>query len=144
MSIEDKVEIVTDGLTIFLDSISKSPIMLGFAILLVNVGGRFTLSDINKYDEKLLSSSLIKKLTIFCIAFLSTRDISYSVIIVFVYSILFHPCGLAYKIMRYTYQLVTPFNFFQTMYIENDINTENNSLQVKKKYRIRKLDIERI
>jgi len=144
MSIEDKVEIVTDGLTIFLESISKSPIMLGFAILLVNVGGRFTLSDINKYDEKLLSSSLIKKLTIFCIAFLSTRDISYSIIIVFVYSILFHPCGLAYKIMRYTYQLITPFNIFQTMYIENDINTENNSLEVKKKHRTRKLDIERI
>ena len=144
MSIEDKVEIVTDGLTIFLESISKSPIMLGFAILLVNVGGRFTLSDINKYDEKLLSSSLIKKLTIFCIAFLSTRDISYSIIIVFVYSILFHPCGLAYKIMRYTYQLIVPFNIFQTMYIENDINTENNSLEVKKKHRIRKLNIERI
>ena len=30
------------------------------------------------------------------------------------------------------------------MYIENDINTENNSLEVKKKDRIRKLDIERI
>jgi hypothetical protein len=118
--------------------------MLGFAILLVNVGGRFTLSDINKYDEKLLSSSLIKKLTIFCIAFLSTRDISYSIIIVFVYSILFHPCGLAYKIMRYTYKLVIPFNFFQNMYIENDINTENNSLEVKKKNQIRKLNIERI
>jgi hypothetical protein len=144
MSIEEKVEIVTDGLTIFLESISKSPIMLGFAILLVNVGGRFTLSDINKYDEKLLSSSLIKKLTIFCIAFLSTRDIRYSVIIVFVYSILFHPCGLAYKIMRYAYKIVTPFNFFQSMSIESDINTENNSLEVKKKNRIRKLNIERI
>ena len=46
--------------------------------------------------------------------------------------------------MRYTYQLIVPFNIFQTMYIENDINTENNSLQVKKKNRIRKLDIERI
>ena len=144
MSIEEKVEIVTDGLTIFIDGISKSPIMLGFAILLVNVGGRFTLSDINKYDEKLLSSSLIKKLTIFCIAFLSTRDIRYSIIIVFVYSILFHPCGLAYKIMHFAYKLITPFNFFQNMYIENDINTENNSLELKKKHRIRKLDIERI
>ena len=68
----------------------------------------------------------------------------YSIIIVFVYSILFHPCGLAYKIMRYTYKLVTPFNIFQNMYIENDINTENNSLEVKKKHRIRKLNIERI
>jgi hypothetical protein len=89
-------------------------------------------------------SQYFKKLTIFCIAFLSTRDIRYSVIIVFVYSILFHPLGLAYKIMRYTYKLITPFNFFQTMYIENDINTENNSLEVKKKHRIRKLNIERI
>lgn len=144
MSIEEKVEIVTDGLTIFLENASKSPIMLGFAILLVNVGGRFTLTDINKYDEKLLSSSLIKKLTIFCIAFLSTRDIRFSVIIVFVYCILFHPLGLAYKIMHLTHKLVTPFHFFKNLNIENDINTENNSLEVKKKHMIKTLNIEKI
>lgn len=144
MSIEEKVEIVTDGLTIFLENVSKSPIMLGFAILLVNVGGRFTLTDINKYDEKLLTTSLIKKLTIFCIAFLSTRDIRFSVIIVFMYCILFHPLGLAYKIMRATYKLITPFNFFQNMNIQSDINTENNSLELKKKHKVKKIIIERI
>lgn len=144
MSIEENVEIVTDGFTIFLEKASKSPFMLGFAILLVNVGGRFTLSDINKYDEKLLSSSLIKKLTIFCIAFLSTRDITFSVIIVFVYSILFHPVGLAYKIMHLSHKLLTPFHFFENLNIENDINTDNNSLQVKKTNIIKTLNIEKI
>ena len=34
MSIEENVEIVTDGFTIFLEKASKSPFMLGFAILL--------------------------------------------------------------------------------------------------------------
>jgi len=96
----------TDG---WLDQISKSPVMIGIAVLLINMGGRYIATDITRYDEKLLNNRFIKKLTIFSIAFLSTRDIRYSIICVFFYSILFHPCGLAYKIMKKTERIVNPF-----------------------------------
>jgi hypothetical protein len=84
----------------FLDGISKSPALIGLAVLVINLGGRYLTTDITRYDEKVLNNKVMKKLTIFSIAFLSTRDIRYSVIIVFLYTILFNPCGLAYKILK--------------------------------------------
>jgi len=102
----------TDG---WLDQISKSPIMIGIAVLLINMGGRFIATDMTRYDEKLLNNAFMKKLTIFSIAFLSTRDIRYSVIIVFLYSVLFHPCGLAYKIMKKTERVMNPFGMISDL-----------------------------
>ena len=106
----------------FLDIISRSPIMIGFAVLVINLGGRFLAGDINRYDEKVLNNKIMRKLTIFAIAFLSTRDIRYSVIIVFLYSILFNPCGLAYKIMKKTQAVMNPFTIFQNL-SNDDITT---------------------
>ena len=92
----------------FLENISKSPALIGLAVLVINLGGRYLTSDITRYDEKVLNNKIMKKLTIFSIAFLSTRDIRYSVIIVFLYTILFNPCGLAYKILKQAETALVP------------------------------------
>jgi hypothetical protein len=99
------------------DSISRSPVMIGFAVLTINLCGRFLANDITRYDEKVLNNKLMKKLTIFSIAFLSTRDIRYAIIIVFLYSILFSPCGLAYKIVKKTQQFMNPMRILD---MDND------------------------
>ncbi len=122
----------TDG---WLDQISRSPIMIGIAVLLINMGGRFIASDMTRYDEKLLNNAFMKKLTIFSIAFLSTRDIRYSVIIVFLYSVLFHPCGLAYKIMKKTERVMNPFGMI------SDLTSVNSNVEhdVSQNIRIEKV-----
>jgi hypothetical protein len=122
----------TDG---WLDQISKSPIMIGIAVLLINMGGRFIATDMTRYDEKLLNNAFMKKLTIFSIAFLSTRDIRYSVIIVFLYSVLFHPCGLAYKIMKKTQRVMNPFDMM------SDLTSVNSTVEhdVSQNIRIEKV-----
>ncbi len=97
----------------FMDNVSKSPAMIGLAVLIINLGGRYLATDISRYDEKVLNNKIMKKLTIFSIAFLSTRDIRYSVLIVFLYSILFSPCGLAYKIVKKTTSALLPFSSFR-------------------------------
>jgi hypothetical protein len=112
----------------FLDKLSKSPIMIGIAVLMINLSGRYLANDITQYDEKVLNNKFMKKLTIFSIAFLSTRDIKYSIIIVFLYTLLFNPCGLAYKIIKYTNQLlVNPFSFRKNYILDN------NPIQKKKR-----------
>jgi hypothetical protein len=122
------------------DNISKSPAMIGIAVLIINLGGRFLANDINRYDEKVLNNKLMKKLTIFSIAFLSTRDIRFSVVIVFLYSILFNPCGLAYKIMIMTGRVMNPFTMLSNLNKENDIH----SLQKKIEKPVNKLHIQKI
>ena len=124
-----------------MDTISKSPIMIGLAVLIINLGGRFLVSDINRYDEMVLNNKLMKKLTIFAIAFLSTRDIKYSIIIVFLYSILFKPCGLAYKIMKKTQLIMNPFKLLQNL---NNNDLDMNSLQKNVVPMVDKVNIEKI
>lgn len=122
------------------DNISKSPAMIGIAVLIINLGGRFLANDINRYDEKVLNNKIMKKLTIFSIAFLSTRDIRFSVVIVFLYSILFNPCGLAYKIMTKTQHIMNPFTMLSNLKNVNDID----SLQKKIEKPINKIVIQKI
>jgi hypothetical protein len=128
----------------WLDWISKSPAMIGIAVLLINMGGRYIANDITRYDEKFLNNRFMKKLTIFSIAFLSTRDIRYSIIIVFSYSILFNPCGLAYKIMKKTENLINPFTFFNNIYSDVGTDIDTNSLQKSIKTKKHKLNINKI
>ena len=45
------------------DNISKSPAMIGVAVLIINLGGRFLANDINRYDEKVLNNKIMKKTT---------------------------------------------------------------------------------
>lgn len=105
---ETQLKTGVDGI---LEKISKSPIMIGLAVLMINLSGRYLATDITLYDEKVLNNKFMKKITIFSIAFLSTRDIRYAVIIVLLYSLLFNPCGLAYKIMKKTQRVLkNPIN----------------------------------
>jgi hypothetical protein len=122
------------------DNISKSPAMIGIAVLIINLGGRFLANDINRYDEKVLNNKIMKKLTIFSIAFLSTRDIKFSIVIVFLYSILFNPCGLAYKIMTKTQHIMNPFTMLSNLKKESDID----SLQKMIEKPVNKLHIQKI
>ena len=115
----------------FLDKLSKSPIMIGIAVLMINLSGRYLANDITQYDEKVLNNRFMKKMTIFSIAFLSTRDIKYSIIIVFLYTLLFNPCGLAYKIIKFTNELIAnPLSFNKNQELDNSF------IEKKSKYKL--------
>ena len=128
---------IKSGTDAILDNIGKSPVMIGLAVLMINLGGRYLASDINQYDEKVLNNKFMKKLTIFSIAFLSTRDIKYSIIIVLLYSILFNPLGLAYKIMRKTQNSLNPFNVLNEI---ESIDIPKDSIK-KTKLKIRTINL---
>ena len=70
-----------DALTI----LAANKFFIGFAILITNIGSRFVIMDIGKTHEKLLSNELIKKIVIFCMFFVATRDIITSTILTFAF-----------------------------------------------------------
>jgi hypothetical protein len=110
------------------------------AVLVINLGGRYLTTDITRYDEKVLNNKIMKKLTIFSIAFLSTRDIRYSVIIVFLYTILFNPCGLAYKILKQAQTALVPLWSLRTSPPLDD-NSLMGIVAVKKRSRRRRINL---
>ena len=60
------------------DVINSSKAAWGAAALCVNFGSRFILSDMTPTQEKVLSSAAFKRVVLFCIVFMSTRDVMLS------------------------------------------------------------------
>jgi hypothetical protein len=61
-----------------LDFFNNSKILAGLCIILMNLGSRYVISDLGIIHNKILSSELFKKLIIFAIFFVATRDIMIS------------------------------------------------------------------
>lgn len=62
----------------FLNIFNNSKILAGLCIILMNLGSRYIISDLGIIHNKILSSELFKKLIIFAIFFVATRDIMIS------------------------------------------------------------------
>jgi hypothetical protein len=68
-------------LGLVIDSINSSRLFAGMMMLLLNVGSRFVIEDISKTQQDWFSNQLMRRLVIFAICFVATRDIITSVIL---------------------------------------------------------------
>ena len=71
-----------------LASLAANKLFLGCAILVMNVGSRFVIMDVGRVHEKLLNNQVVKKVVIFCMFFVATRDIMTALILTFAFIIL--------------------------------------------------------
>ena len=71
-----------------MEALAANKVFLGFAILVMNIGSRFVIMDVGKHHEKLLNNELVKKLVVFCMFFVATRDIMTAFILTFAFIIL--------------------------------------------------------
>lgn len=79
--------------------IATNKVFVGIAILIMNIGSRFVIMDVGKMHEKLLSNEVFKKVVVFCMFFVATRDIMTSMILTFAFIILLD--GLMNKNSRF-------------------------------------------
>ena len=92
----------TDSVVIMqeiLDWMSNSKVLIGCAILLTNVGGRFIPLDLSKREEKLLKSPFARRLIIFLTVLVTTRDILISLIVLLLF-LLFTKRGKIFEAKR--------------------------------------------
>lgn len=57
------------------NAINGSKLAWGFAAICVNLGSRYVIQDVTKLQESILSHALFKRFVMFCIVFMSTRDL---------------------------------------------------------------------
>ena len=73
---------VTKGLfEKFLDNVNQSKYFYGFLMILLNMGAKYIEMDLVESQKTFLSSKLIRRLIIFTISFIATRDFIASLII---------------------------------------------------------------
>lgn len=65
----------------FLYSLNSSKYLIAVAMLLLNVGGRYIEIDLANSQRRILSSKLLRRILIFTVAFMATRDIVTALVI---------------------------------------------------------------
>lgn len=56
-------------------SINSNPYFIGIMMVLLNIGGRFLSLEVSKEQEKFLSSPTVRRLLLFAVLFIGTRNI---------------------------------------------------------------------
>lgn len=61
--------------------LNSSPFVSGCVMLIMNIGGKYVIMDIPKGMNNFFAHPWIRKLTIFCIAFVATKNIKTALLI---------------------------------------------------------------
>jgi len=67
---------------------NNNRVIWGLTMLLMNLGARYISADLGKSHEKILQSQVVKKLIIFSLFFVATRDILLSFLLSILYVII--------------------------------------------------------
>jgi hypothetical protein len=71
-----------------LNSLNSNKILIGIAMIMFNIGSKYLIIDISKNQEILLKHVVMRRITLFCIFFVATRDVFTSLILTSVFVLL--------------------------------------------------------
>ncbi len=66
-----------------LNTLASNKFFVGLCIILMNIGTKYVLADITEVHEVFLNSSVFKLIVLFCIFFISTRDVMVACMLTF-------------------------------------------------------------
>jgi hypothetical protein len=67
--------------TVYLKNINESKLMVGFAMILLNIGTRYIDLKFTKTQEQMLRNSISREILIFAVVFMGTRDILLAILL---------------------------------------------------------------
>ena len=68
--------------------LNNNKIMWGVTMLLLNVGGKYIVADLGKFQEKVLTNEYFKKVILFSLFFVATRDILIAFLLTVLYTLI--------------------------------------------------------
>ena len=57
------------------NNLNHSKILIGIAMIMFNIGSKYLVIDLSKNQEQFMKNGIIRRVTLFCIFFVATRDI---------------------------------------------------------------------
>lgn len=89
------------GFGALMTELCSSKLLIGACVIFTNLGGRYLLQDL-KLHQDFFNHPVVKKLIVFAIIFIATRDIKISLIVLVIYILLFtEPYHFANKFHKY-------------------------------------------
>lgn len=81
---------INSGLDKFFNFLNNNKYVFGITMLLMNISSKYLIQDLSApFHKALFSSKLVRRIAIFCILFIATRDFKISLILTAVFIILF-------------------------------------------------------
>lgn len=117
-------------------SLNNSKVLAGVSIILMNVGSRFVISDLGIIHNKILASEGCKKIVIFAMFFVATRDVLIAFMLTIAYIIIvdgiLHEkrkfCIIPKKYIDETIASVTEQEYFKAKEIVTRYEKENKKV----------------
>ena len=69
--------------------INNSKLFAGCIMILMNLGGKYVSKDVSRAADNILDTKLTRRFLLFCIAFVATRDVVSSLIIMLLFIVIF-------------------------------------------------------
>lgn len=73
-----------------MDFLNTNKIFIGCAMLIMNLGSKYIAMDIGPGHERILKNEIFKKVILFCMVFVATRDIMTAIILTFAFTVVFN------------------------------------------------------
>lgn len=94
-----------------INSLNTSKLLVGVCMIMFNIGSKYILIDLSKSQEQLLKSFVLRRITLFCIFFVATRDLVVSFVLTASFVVL--ALNLFNEDSKYN---IMPKSFFDTVY----------------------------
>lgn len=104
--------------------INTNKFIAGLAMIAMNFGSRFLLGDLSKLQEEVLKTNIFKTMILFCIFFVSTRDLLVSLMLTFAFQFVIFGIFNENK----------PFNIFKSPTLEETTQTYNSFVNKMQSY----------
>lgn len=107
-----------------IELLNNNKILWGVTMLMLNFGSRFVVADLGKFHEYILTNNIVKKLIVFSMFFVATRDIITAFLLTLIY--IFVIDGLLHEKRKFC---IVPKKFKDS----NIVVSEEQYLQAKQK-----------
>lgn len=59
-------------------TLNQNPVFLGICMIIMNIGSKFISADLSEYQTRICNTKIMKFFILFCMLFLTTRDVKTS------------------------------------------------------------------
>ena len=84
----NKINEMVNNINRHLEPLNNNKYMIGVAMIIFNIGSKFIMMDVSKSYETLLKSKIVRRITLFSIFFVATKDLFISFILTAIFIVI--------------------------------------------------------
>ena len=76
-----------------INNVNENKLFIGLMVITVTIGGRFIIDEFSESQKKMINNKIIRRVFIFCVFFMATRDIITAFILTIIFALVMASVG---------------------------------------------------